>query len=355
MNIIYARMPGYDWVSVPSDAVIREMEKLGHKIFWVETMEYLPTENIDFVFSPYESVTLLGDAVAQSLDVPHYAHVEVLPPWRVKENIDAKNYGLKKDDVELKPERLRQTIPHYLEVGKTWKRANLKSVSNQSRVDFHHKLLGTIDNLMLRYPSVDVSSINIAKMMYSPKREKSVITIGRVMPIKRFDILCKVMNEVKTKTKWVIIGEGSLVNSLSDMVTNENVELEILGAKWGWARYYALLKSHIVLAAMGGMPAMEGALCGAFPIVMEQEPTDDLPEFDKFMQYNFGDSMPIFKHTQITEAAEMIDKELNIVAGVSLNKWQTVNKFMTGKTNVMPSSGNAKQLIDRMLEYLKNV
>ena len=93
MKIVYARMPGYDFVSTPSDAVIRELEKAGHKIFWTDNLNYLPLDKYDVVFSPYESATLLGDAISKKLNIKHYAHIEWLPPWRIKK-VNPSEYGL---------------------------------------------------------------------------------------------------------------------------------------------------------------------------------------------------------------------------------------------------------------------
>lgn len=355
MTIIYARMRGYDWVSVPSDAVVRELEKLGHTVLWVESLDLLPVKKVDFVFSPYESVTLVGDAIAKKLDVPHYSHIEVLPPWRVKENIDFKNYGLTADDPEISEKQLEFTIPHYKAVGQVWKNAAVKTISNHCRVDFHHKLLGQIDNLQLRYPSIDVASINTAKRMYNPKRiDNRILTVSRVMPIKRYDLLIQVMNQVQEKVTWVIIGEGTMTSTIKQRMTNLNVTLEFMGARWGWSRYYEMMKTKLLVYAMGGMPPIEAALLGAFPIVIENQSTDDLPEFNKFMEYNFGNSMPIFKHDQIEKMALKIDEEIKKPTGQSLKEWQTIEKFMIGETNVTPSSVNAKQIIKRMEKYLKH-
>jgi len=357
MTIIYARMRGYDWVTVPSDAVVRELEKLGHTVLWVESLDLLPVRKADFVFSPYESVTLVGDAISKKLNIPHYAHVEVLPPWRVKPNIDFANYGLTKEDPEISPKNLEVTVPHYKAVGQAWKNAAVKSVSNQCRVDFHHTLLGPIDNLHLRYPSIDVSSINMAKIMYSPKRvENRVLTVSRVMPIKRYDLLIQTMNQVQEKITWAIIGEGTMVSAIKQRMTNPNVTLEFMGAQWGWARYYEMLRSKLLVYAMGGMPPIEAALLGALPIVIENQATDDLPEFDKFMQYNFGFKkdnyettfFPIFKHDQTEEMATKIDEEIKKPAGQSLAENNTVTAFMCGSMNVTPSKRNAEQIIERV-------
>lgn len=356
MTIIYARMRGYDWVSVPSDAVVRELEKLGHTVLWVESLDLLPVKKADFVFSPYESVTLVGDAIAKKLNIPHYSHIEVLPPWRVKENIDFANYGLTADDPEISDKQLELTMFHYKAVGQAWKNAAVKTISNHCRVDFHHKLLGQIDNLQLRYPSIDVTSINAAKRMYSPKRiNNRILTVSRIMPIKRYDLLIQVMNQVQEEVTWAIIGEGTMVSTIKQRMTNSNVTLEFMGAQWGWSRYYEMMRAKLLIYAMGGMVSIEAALLGAFPIVIENQPTDDLPEFDKFMRYNFGNNkdnykttfFPIFQHDEIEKMAAEIDGEIQKTTH-EMELACIEASLMNGDMNVTPSQRNAEQIIERV-------
>lgn len=354
MNIIYARMINYDNISVPSDAVAREMELLGHKVIIAEGIDQVPLGHYDFVWSPYESVTLMGKTIADRLKLPHFSHIEVLPPWRVLRNIDYENYGLSSNDPEISEANLRQTIPYYIETGRAWANAEIKTISNHCRIEFHHKLLGQVPNLQLRYPSIDVRTFETAKKMYSPKRiYNGVITISRATAIKRYDLLLEVMNQVQSKVVWTIIGHGPMIKIIQKNLKNPNVKLRLLGPLWGWQRIYELMKHKVMVYAMGGMPPLEAALLNIFPIVIENPPTKHLPEFDKFMEYNFGNSLPIFKYNQTTEMAKLVDEEINKPIGGSLQKWDTVDKFMSGKTNVTPSSVNAKQVIERMETWLK--
>jgi len=360
MNIIYVRMTGYDWVSVPSDAVARELERLGHKITLVESLQYIPPDDYDFVITFYESVTLIGDAISKKLGIPHYAHVEVLPPWRVREGADIANYGLTPDDPEVQPKQLANTIMYYRDVGEAWKNAAIKSVSNHCRVKFHEDLLG-IEDLQLRYPSIDVASIERAKQMYNPQKlENNIITVSRATSIKRYDLLLQVMNLVKTPVAWTIIGDGPMLDVIKTGLTNSNVSLDLKKAQWGWVRYYEIMKAKLMVYAMGGMPPIEAALLGTFPIVIENPPTDDLPEFNKFMRYNFGFNkdnyettfFPIFQHDEIEKMAAKIDEELAKPTGQSLAENATVTAFMCGSMNVTSSRRNAEQLVERMEAYL---
>jgi len=359
MNILYARMQGYDWVSTPSDAVARELEMLGHNVTIIETLDDVPAKKFDFVWAPYETALFVGEAAAQKLCIPLVSHLETIPPWRIKRNIDFFNYGLTENDPEISQQQLNYTIPYYERVGKAWKNAAIKTLSNHSRIDYHKKLLNITEDIPLRYPSIDVTSINKAKNMYSPKHiENRILTVSRATSIKRYDLLIQVMNQVQTKVTWAIIGDGPMLEVIKQKVTNPNVTLEIMGSKWGWSRYYEMMRSKLFVFAMGAMPPIEAALLGSFPIVIENQPTDDLPDFDKFMRYNFAFNkddykttfFPIFQHNQIEEMAETIDAEIIKPVGQSLAENKTIEAFMRGDTNVTPSSVNAKQIIDRVKE-----
>lgn len=338
-------MSGYDWVSTPSDAVARELERLGHKLRLVENMEYIPPGKFDFVWSPYESVTILGHLISDKLQIPHVAHIETIPPWRYYLDCDIENYGFPSASVLDVPDVKLSRI-HYEKVGSLWAQAFVKTISNQSRLDMHVNEFGAAD-VQLRYPSVDTNTINMTKRMYSPRRENIVLTVARATYIKRYDLLVDVMNKVTVPITWRIIGDGPYIDQIKKRMTNKNVTLQFLGSQWGWCRYYEMMKAKVLLYAMGAMPPIEAALLGAFPICVEQQPTKHLPEFDKFMEYNFGNSMPIYKHTQIQEIADRIVEELGKSDHQSLDEYQTVGKFLSNELNVTSSMINAQQLIER--------
>lgn len=359
MNIIYARMPGYEWVSVPSDSVIRNIEKMGHRVFWATEINNLPITKVDFVISLYESTTLLGDAISKILNIPHYSHIEVLPPWRVKKIIDPEKYGLFLEHPEITENTLNKTIPYYIKVGMAWKNAKLKSISNHCRVDFHKKLLNGVENIILRYPSVDTFYADTAKKMYSPKKQQNkIITVSRATHIKRYDLLIQVMNLVQSKVIWTIVGDGPMLGIVKQKVVNPNITLDIVGPKWGWSKWYELMSANILIYAMGGMCAVEAALVNTFPIVIENPPTHDLPEFDKFMRYNYGNNkddykttfFPIFKDYEIEEMAKKIDEKINTSNLFNENQ-DIVKNFLQNSMNVTSSYTNAKDLMAQLENY----
>lgn len=351
MEIIYARMQGYDWVSVPSDAVARELENLGHHVTIVDSLQHIPIREYDVVWSPYESVTLLGDAIAKQLNIPHFAHIEVLPPWRVIPNCDYHNYGLESNDPEIK--NFQFTHPYYMEVGEAWKRAKIKTISSKTRIPMHQKLLNITDEIHLRYPSIDITTLDKAKKIYNPPlKDTQILTVARAVPIKRYDLLIQVVNKIKTKAIWTIIGDGPMISKIKEQVINPNITVEFLGSLWGWEKLYHMIGARVFLFAMGAMPALEAAYLGVFPIVIENPPTRDIPDFDKFMLDNLGDSVPICSYNELEVAAECVDEELNTPRGKSLSEWGTVEKFLTGQTNVTPSSVNASNIIKLCERYL---
>jgi len=347
MKLICVREPGYQWVSTPADAVIRELKNLGHKIFITESPYNLPVEQYDWTLSFYEHSAILGNIISRLSNTPHFCHIETIPPWRYFYDCDVENYGLTKDDQEV-IEGIKNR-PMYERIAGVWSDAKVHTLSNHSRIYLLRSIVPQVENIQLRYPSIDTRSIEKFKKMYSPKIEQNVIlTVSRATKIKRFDLILKVSNEIKTpNTVWKIVGNGPALKDMQDGLKNPNVKISFLGGQFGWSRFFEMAKANVFISAMGGMPPIEAALLGCSSFGIEQEPTLQTPEFDRFMEYNFGKVIPIFKHNQYADAAQMIDESLQGF-GVINSTYNTVDRFMSLECNVLPSVENAKQIIERI-------
>jgi len=347
MNVIYARMTGYDWVSTPSDAVARELEKLGHDITIVENISYIPPKKYDFVWSPYESVIILGDAISKKLNIPHYAHIEWFPPWRIFKDCDVTQYGLDKNDPEL--QQIDMTISYYEKVGKAFLDASIKSISGECLIPYHERFLKTeIDSISIRHSSIDIDTIEKAKKMFSPKKiPNRVISISRLVPNKRWDLMVKVMNEVRTNIEWCVIGDGPVVDYIKKEANNQNVTLNFLGALWGWNKFYELMKATIFLGSWTGMPPIEAAILGVLPLIIEPEITNEIK--GRPLKEHFSDS--IFMSNNINEIADKIIKHIES-DGSQKEVKDIKNDFLENKMGVTTSEINAKNLIKNMENYL---
>ncbi len=346
MNIIYARMKNYDWVSVPSDAVARELEKLGHNVTILDSVNYIPPNNYDFVWSPYESVTLLGHAISKKINVPHFAHIEWIPPWRLLK-CDVTKYGYKGDEKEL--EQLHTTKPHYDKVLLAWSKAAFKSIGIKCMVpflkDYMKKELNIeLKDVILRYPSVDFDTLQQGKDIYSPqKNPKRIITISRAVPNKRYDLLLKVINKIDVDCEWIIIGDGPMQKFVTNNLTKKNVKLFMLGARWGWDRLYQLIKSSIYIGGWTGMPPIEAAYLGSFPILFDQGPTKEVPtsllkEYFNGHVSTYTDEDKMAEH--MTNVLTHKDK-LEIDTGCK----KIIDTCLEGKMGITSCEQNAKNIV----------
>lgn len=344
MKLICVREPGYEWVSTPSDAVIRELINLGHKVFITDSYDYTPTDQYDWTLSFYEHSAILGRMISEKTNTKHFCHIETIPPWRYFEDCDVENYGLTKEDPEVT--QGIQMKPMYQKIAEIWNSADVKTISNHCRLSLMKQIIPNLDNVHFRYPSIDAKSIEKAKKMYSPKREQNVIlTLARMVKIKMYPLLIDVINNVQTpNTIWRIVGDGPELNTIQSNVVNSNIVLDIKPALWGWARFYEMQKANVFLSAPGGMPPIEASLLGCSSFGIEQQPTKHIPEYDKFMKYNFVETFPIYSHTQTKEAATEIDIALQQFDYIN-QTYNTTNKFLGLECNVLPSEENAKQIM----------
>lgn len=343
MNIIYARMEGYNWVSTPSDAVAREIEKLGHNITIIDSVKQrVPLKKYDFVWSPYESVTLLGDALSRKLNIPHFAHIEWIPPWRIFKDCDVVKYGFNKNDVELKD--IGQTIPYYKNILGAYMDAEIRTISNISFLKYMSNFYGKEITAHERQPSIDIDSLDIAKTQYSPcKINNRVVSLSRLVQNKRYDILLDIMNKVEVPCEWVIIGQGPMKESIEQGLKNKQVKLIFTGALWGWARFYELMKASIFIGSWTGMPPLEAAYLNTYPIVVEPSLPKELGS--NFLLHHFPAGVKIYKETDEVEViAKHIDKLIK-----SKNNIDITNNITTllkeGKLGIKTSEQNAKDII----------
>lgn len=90
-----------------------------------------------------------------------------------------------------------------------------------------------------KYPNVNtifipLGSSDIKPAVYSKSDAIRVLSCSNVIPLKRVDLLYKSLLEIKGKTiKWVHIGNGSEMDKLKSLITEEksdNVQVELKGA-----------------------------------------------------------------------------------------------------------------------------
>lgn len=351
MKIIMARMLGYN-ISTPLDAVSRELEKLGHKLHIVESIDDLPADaqQYDFIFSAYESVTLLGEAIRQKTGLPHYAHMEWIPPWRIFDTCDPKEYGYTDGVTEVTKDKKEGTVKHYQVVMEAYLKADIRTISSPFYLDYLTKFCNQKVTAIERSPSVDVATMLKAKQLYSPKRiSNRIVTLSRLVPNKRYDLLVKVMNQLNVKCKWVIIGGGPVSDFVRKELKNDKVDLKILGTLWGWERCYELLASTIYLGAWTGMPPIEAALLGCYPVVINPKVSTEVS--GDVLRQHFLDSFPVIDEINIQDAGKQLEQllEKQDTLGVLCKEIET--KFLNNELGIQTSKQNATNIVANYEKY----
>lgn len=358
-------MPGYDWVSTPSDAVAREIEKLGHKLVQVEDPRGVPPREYDFVWSPYESVTLLGDEISKRYDVPHYAHIEWFPPWRVgevnKEEYGFIDTGISEIEEFYKTElNWRRTWPYYEAIGHAHYNAAVKTINSTSFHSLYKRVAGNWDHLYHRYSCVDTAFIDAFNKTYKVKKiANRVITVARAVPNKRYDILVAIMNQVQRPVEWVIVGDGPMLLYIKKVLTNPNVKLIIKGPLWGYQKLYEIAQAGYSLHCWSGLPPFESIGVGTFPLVIVPPTPKELDS--NHIEQIFGWSTSIIgsgKAQMIVTPSdkaivEWIEDQGDVSEWFMQNRDAIWNFFLGGGFNIKPAEREAKRMIAMLEEYLR--
>jgi glycosyltransferase involved in cell wall biosynthesis len=338
-------MPGYDFVSTPSDAVARELEKLGHTIYILSDIDTIVPNKVDFVWSPYESVTVLGDALSRIHKAPHFSHIEWLPPWRVVQDCNIEIYGYKEREVPFE-----QSYNSYKKIVDMYNIASIKTISSKEFLkymfDAYH-LEFDANNFIFRAPSIDYETIKKARSMYTPmdRPKNRVITIARAVPNKRYDLMCSVINNIKTEIEWVIVGSGPTLDLIDKNVNNKNVFIKKIGPQWGFGKYYWLLSSTVFLGAWSGMPPVEAELLGAKSFLIRPQNTK---EVNITAVFNELFNNQIFNDTDPISVAKEIDSYLS--NPIKDDSFETM--FLNNGMGVTTAKQNAINIV-KLMEGIK--
>lgn len=366
MNIIYARMPGYEYISVPSDAVARELKNLGHNITIVGQVYDVPAGNYDFVWSPYESVTLLGEAISRRLKIPHVAHIEWFPPWRILKDCNPEEYGFQKNDEELK--HFEEHSLYYKKVGEAWLKANIKTIGNNVYKDYIAKFLlgdnhsGQELNAEVRFPSIDHKRLLKFKQTFSgvKKIPNQIISIARAVPNKRYDLLVKVINRLTVPVTWVIIGNGPELEMIKTKMTNQLVSVQYKGLLHGDAKNLEILKSSLFLGSWVGMPPIEAILLDCLPFIVvppvnkenTQIAINDNFEVDKNYKGEYKNIFELYKYEDIFDnLPKQISKYIENFDNKKTSELchQFSLTFLNNALGVKTAEKNAQNIIESFL------
>ena len=110
------------------------------------------------------------------------------------------------------------------------------------------------------YPPVDIDSFGL-----ETKKESYYVSVGRLEPYKRFDIIVKAFNVLKDK-KLIIVGDGSQREYLKNL-SNSNIEFVGFLDKIAISNYVSRAKAFVFMAEEDfGIAPVEAQACGT-PVI----------------------------------------------------------------------------------------
>lgn len=186
-------------------------------------LPFYPTYIEDFNFKDYDLVIsssyLWSKGVLTRPGTLHisYIHTPIRQAW-----VKYHEYLNNENDIGAFAKILLRYIMNYIRI---WDESSAKRVdyfiANSSTVHKRIKSIYRRDSEVI-FPPIDVQKANLHNSL---NRKDYYITVGRLVPYKRVDIMIRAFNEMPEK-KLLILGDGNDMSRLSSLVKSDNIKLK---------------------------------------------------------------------------------------------------------------------------------
>ena len=250
----------------PEEMYLRKLRELGHDVI-IATDVKMP-DGVDVVVAMSEVTCELAYNVAQTLNVPFYAHMEWLPKWRV--GIDDpflwnEEMGSYKEMMYFI--RLYQNYTFY------WNRADVKSLAGVCFFKDMEDFLGGPLDIKAKYLGIDEDRINEYKKGTRQEKKDEVTCVARFVPHKRLEHVIKAVSMLENKPTLNFVGYGPLRARYIALAEEYDVKINFLNSD---KKLEALDRAKCCVALWSGLVPGEALLLGTPAITYQSEYMEEL-------------------------------------------------------------------------------
>ena len=232
------------------------------KKFYRIYLPLMPLAIESFNLQEYDLVISSSHAVARGVITYHHQlHISYLQAPGLRYAYHDKNVY----SIGSKFKLLKELFLHKL---RKWdfiasRRADHSIANSEYVAEWNNKIVGVKSTVI--YPPVYLE--NFIKF-YCEDKEDTYVSVGRLEPIKRFDLIIEAFN--KSNKKLIIIGSGSIENNLKKMA-NENIKFLGFKNQTEIAEIISKSKALIHAGCEGfGISMLEAQACGTPVIAIAQ-------------------------------------------------------------------------------------
>ena len=277
---------------------LRKLVAKGHEVVIITGKDIVPYQGVDVVVSLEDETTEDAFNIAQTYNIPFYAHIDWLPPWMVFNQSEYEWGHIDKISYRKKMNFVRK----YQNLAMYWTMADVKSMSAECFHPLMREFIGIKDlQIYTRHPQVNAKEILKHK---SPFTASQVTIISRFIPHKRVHHVLKALQMVEYNGIVNLIGSGE-EKPLYEAIKGD-LDIRFVS---DLDKYKTISESEAVICPWNGTVPAESMLLGT-PVIAYDSP---------YMREIYGDSIHYVTNNAISELARKIkevilaEKKVNFI------------------------------------------
>jgi len=336
-------------IKTPETSFAETLIKYGHDVILFHTRnehskviidKQITDFKPDVIFSMMEYSLPVALKYKELLNIPLYAHIECIPPWRT--GIDnPKDYGLDLYKGMTDSPDMRETYKILLNM---FDKADYRTISQELWRYSFEKFSGKKLDAGIKYYTYDTRPLKKYKGEYAIKNQ--ICTIARFVPIKRIHHIITALSLIdkSIRPSYALIGYGNMISFLKELADGCDVNIHFYGSGKDGVKEQVIQESMFNVQIFGGMPVIEAAYYNK-PVV-----SYDVPQFMEV----FGDSVLYAKTNDITSLKDKIEYLLTNKEKIKGLGEKANDMIFNDKTNIWNNERYTKEVIKNLNKAIEN-
>lgn len=263
MNIVNLVYKVWGVLDTPTSVLSQRMESLGHNVCYYNGFYFnKEMKQVDWVASYHENVRDwdLLFKLKNEFGCKSYIHLEWLMPWIYDIYYCDIDWGYG-NEVNLNAIREFKNRRHI------WESADIRSCASKHFIKPLQKFFNSDKEIFVKKPGADELLVEHAKYNLPEDRSYDIVTISRLEPHKKIDMIAKGLSLSKRKIKWLLCGDGTEHDKIFKIVKDSgNIQFFYNSMINGFDKFRAMSSAKVSIHAWSGMSSVDGILVGCFPL-----------------------------------------------------------------------------------------
>ena len=280
--------------TTPEELYLKKLESLGHTVTFLNKYVDADFKQIDVIVALSEVSCELAFTIAQRTNLPYYAHMEWLPPWRIFVE-ECSAWGMEDSKYDYKS--MMNFIRTYQQQSFFWAMASYKTLAASCFISTMRDFVGVDIPIAVKYlgPNTDDLKAFLAQNKDIEKKDE-ITCVSRFVPHKRIHHIIEALKIIDYKGTLNLVGYGTEMKKYEEI--KDNIKIAYFDSKH---KFDCLARSKVNIALWSGIVPAESMYLGV-PCITYDSP---------YMKELYDDTLIYAKNNSVFDLAKNIKEWLD--------------------------------------------